>query len=233
MSECKLGVIGGMGPYATAKFMENITLHTKASKDQDHLDMVILNHCKMPDRTKSIESGNSKELLDHFREALKILEYAKVDHIAIPCNTSHFYYDEIQEMTRIPIINMIDETCKKIAEDSPGAEIVVMGTDGTVKSGVYEKHAKKRGLQSVPLDKDQQKIVMDTIYNMKENKVIFSQEFNQLIDWFIYKNIKVILACTELSSLEIPTGLKEHTLDAMDVLMKESVLRCKKEWIDL
>ncbi len=233
MSECKLGVIGGMGPYATAKFMENITLHTKASKDQDHLDMVILNHCKMPDRTKSIESGNSKELLDHFREALKILEYAKVDHIAIPCNTSHFYYDEIQEMTRIPIINMIDETCKKIAEDSPGAEIVVMGTDGTVKSGVYEKHEKKRGLQSVPLDKDQQKIVMDTIYNMKENKVIFSQEFNQLIDWFIYKNIKVILACTELSSLEIPTGLKEHTLDAMDVLMKESVLRCKKEWIDL
>ena len=232
MSEFKLGVIGGMGPYATAKFMENITLHTKADIDQDHLDMVVLNHCKMPDRTQTIESGDSTLLLSHFKEALSILEFAKVDHIAIPCNTSHYYYDDIQSMTDIPIINMIDETIKKIADETPAAKIVVMGTDGTVKSGVYDKYAKKRGLYSVPLDSKQQKIVMDTIYNMKNNKVIFSQEFNQLIDWFIYKNIKVILACTELSSLEIPTGLKERTVDAMDVLMKESVSRCKKEWVE-
>lgn len=50
---------------------------------------------------------------------------------------------------------------------NPGAEIVVMGTDGTVKSGVYEKYAKKRGLKSIPLNNEQQQIVMDTIYNMK------------------------------------------------------------------
>ena len=193
MSECKLGVIGGMGPYATAKFMENITLHTKAAKDQDHLDMVVLNHCKMPDRTQSIESGNSEPILSHFKEALSILEFAQVDQIAIPCNTSHYYYDDIQSMTKIPIINMIDETCRKIADTNPGAEIVVMGTDGTVKSGVYEKYAKKRGLISIPLNDQQQKIVMDTIYNMKNNKVIFSQEFNQLIDWFIFKNIQEII----------------------------------------
>lgn len=233
MSECKLGVIGGMGPYATAKFMENITLHTKAAKDQDHLDMVVLNHCKMPDRTQSIESGNSEPILSHFKEALSILEFAQVDQIAIPCNTSHYYYEDIQSMTKIPIINMIDETCRKIADTNPGAEIVVMGTDGTVKSGVYEKYAKKRGLISIPLNDQQQKIVMDTIYNMKNNKVIFSQEFNQLIDWFIFKNIQVVLACTELSSLEIPTGLKNRTLDAMDVLMRESVSRCGKEWVDI
>ena len=88
-------------------------------------------------------------------------------------------------------------------------------------------------MKSIPLNNEQQQIVMDTIYNMKNNKVIFSQEFNQLIDWFIFKNTQVVLACTELSSLEIPTGLKTRTLDAMDVLMRESVSRCGKEWVEI
>lgn len=231
MSQCKLGVIGGMGPYATAKFMEGIISHTKADKDQDHIDMVVLNHCKMPDRTKTIEEGTVAVLLAHFKEALSILEFSKVDQIAIPCNTSHYYYDEIQAMTQIPIINMIDETCKHIADLYPGEKIAVLATDGTVNSGVYEKYGKKRGLISVPLEKFEQKIVMDTIYNMKNKKVIHSDEFNKILEYYIENKIHVILACTELSSLVIPHELKNKTIDAMDILMKESVTRCKKEWI--
>lgn len=59
----KLGVIGGMGPEATAYFYEEVIRHTKADCDQDHLDMTILSHASMPDRTKAIQTGESRKLL--------------------------------------------------------------------------------------------------------------------------------------------------------------------------
>ena len=231
MSDCVLGVIGGMGPYATAKFIENITKHTKASKDQEHLNMVVLNHCSMPDRTETIMSGEKEELLTHFKEALKILEFANVDAISIPCNTSHYFINDIQEMTNIPIINMIDETCKYITENYSGKEIVVLATQGTIKSRIYEKYAKKWGIKIKSLTENQEKIVMDTIYDMKNKKIIESPTFNQLVYGFMKEDLLVVFACTELSSLELPDAMEGHIVDAMTVLMKESVERCGKEWI--
>ena len=65
-----LGVIGGMGPEATAYFYEEVIAHTRALKDQDHIDMVILSHASMPDRTGAINSGEHDELLAAIRSAL-------------------------------------------------------------------------------------------------------------------------------------------------------------------
>ena len=233
MSNLVLGVIGGMGPFATAKFMENIILHTKATCDQEHLNMVVLNYCKMPDRTQVIQSGESEELLSHFKKALAILECSNVHTIAIPCNTSHYFYDEIQEMTSIPIINMVEETCKELAQDSLNHTIAVLGTDGTLKSGIYNKYAKKHGLNTLTLTPSQQTLIMDTIYNVKNHNIFSAPKFNNLVKEIISQNIPVILACTELSSLELPDELKKYTVDAMDILTKLSIRRCEKEWIEI
>ena len=105
---------GGMGPQATAIFMERVIQHTKAKCDQDHIDMVVLNHASLPDRTDAVRSGQGGAFLEEVRQDFKLLELARVANIAIPCNTSHYYYQEMQRMTRIPIIHMVDETIRRI-----------------------------------------------------------------------------------------------------------------------
>ena len=112
----KLGVIGGMGPEATAYFYEEVIRHTKADCDQEHLDMTILSHASMPDRTKAIQSGECDPLLQAMEGDLKVMEAAGAEHIAIPCNTSHYFYDQIQAMTEIPIIHMPRETVRYAKE---------------------------------------------------------------------------------------------------------------------
>ena len=59
-----LGIIGGMGPEASCYFYENVIAHTKAEKDQEHIDMVLLSHASMPDRTEAIRTGDDTHLIN-------------------------------------------------------------------------------------------------------------------------------------------------------------------------
>src|SRR5699024_5523262 len=124
-------VIGGMGPEATAYFYEEVIRHTKADCDQDHLDMTILSHASMPDRTKAIQTGESRKLLQAMAEDIRIMEAVGAANLAIPCNTSHYFYDQIQEMTDIPIIHMPRETIRYAKSHYENVKrIGIMGTDG-------------------------------------------------------------------------------------------------------
>ena len=76
--------------------------------------MVILNHATMPDRTKSIQSGKLEGLLNGLTEDAKTLELCGADYIAIPCNTSHVLIRQLQENTRLPVINMIEAAVRKV-----------------------------------------------------------------------------------------------------------------------
>lgn len=230
MSEKKLGVIGGMGPLATVRFFERIVNHTKANKDQEHIDILISNHASLPDRTGVIKNKDYNIFLDEIKKDIEIMNFSKVDNIAIPCNTSHYFYEEMQAMTDIPIINMIDETCRYIAENKTSKKIVVLGTSGTIETGVYPKYAKKHGLESVVLDKEFMDISMETIYNVKNHMILDSEKFNEILNFYKDNDVKVILACTELSCLNIPENLRENTVDAMDILIKKSIEYSNKDY---
>ena len=96
----KLGIIGGMGPLATSLFMKKIIENTYANKDQDHIDIIISNHSTLPDRTQVIKNGNPELFLNMIKEDIDIMEFSKVENIAIPCNTSHYFFKDIQKMTK-------------------------------------------------------------------------------------------------------------------------------------
>ena len=89
----KLGIIGGMGPLATQLLYKEITEKTDASCDQEHIDMIILSHAKMPDRTEAIRSGNTDGIKRLLLNDAKFLEKNGMGAIAIPCNTSHYFWD--------------------------------------------------------------------------------------------------------------------------------------------
>ena len=92
----KLGVIGGMGAEATSYYYDQVVRHTAAACDQEHIDMVVLSKSTMPDRTLAIKTGEHAELLATMKECAQALERLGCAHIAIPCNTSHYFYDQIQ-----------------------------------------------------------------------------------------------------------------------------------------
>ena len=227
MESKKLGVIGGMGPQATSVFFEKVIENTAAERDQDHIHMIILNHSTLPDRTKVILEGRGDLFLDAVANDLKLLELAGVSNIAIPCNTSHYFYDEMQQMTSVNIIHMVDETVKEIHDRFGGsAKVGILATNGTVSSGIYRKSCEKYGMTLHEPDAEMQSKVMDIIYNdVKGQKNVDPKKLESLIHRLVYEEQCkcVILACTELSCIELDGFYKECSIDAMEVLVNRSI----------
>lgn len=231
----KLGVIGGMGPEATSFFYARVIARTKAECDQEHIDMVILSHATMPDRTQAILSGAKDEFLKAIKKDTSALEMLGVSNIAIPCNTSHYFLDEIQASTKVPIINMIEESVRAVIAEYPQTKkIGIMGTDGTIKSGIYDRVCQKYGVSSAIPPEKIQKNVMSLIYDdIKKGKTGDTKKFDQAYNSLMKQECDaIILACTELSVFKEYNRVPENCIDAMDILVKESILRSGAEYIE-
>lgn len=177
----KLGVIGGMGAEATSYYYDQVVRHTAAACDQEHIDMVVLSKSTMPDRTLAIKTGEHAKLLATMKECAQALESLGCAHIAIPCNTSHYFYDQIQSFTKVPIIHMPRESVRYALAGAvmgecefdpnlsmpaePVHKIGIMGTDGTVGAGVYGRECEAAGVEVVYPSEKRQNDVMSLIYD--------------------------------------------------------------------
>lgn len=227
-----LGVIGGMGPLATQLFYKMVIERTDAHKDQEHINMVILNHATMPDRTEAIMKGTLDDLLRRLREDAETLEKAGADYIAIPCNTSHVVIEELQAQTGIPIINMIRITAEKIRRKyGEGARVGIMGTDGTIRIGLYQKECSACGLIPVIPTPENQKLVMKLIYDgIKDGGSIDYDDFEAVEMQLREEQCDcVIMACTELSCFKEQFQLSDYFVDAMEEMAEEAIRLCGKE----
>jgi len=227
MKDKSLGIIGGMGPKATAVFFDKIIDRTDADHDQEHIDMIILNHATIPDRTNVIASGNSSPFLHAIAKDFALLERAGAANIAIPCNTSHYFFNEMQAMTSIPIINMVDETLSNIyARYGSGCRVGILATNGTINTGVYAKGCETYNMQLVEPNEGMQRQVMDIIYtDVKSHNNCDPAKLEALIDQLIhtYECQCVILACTELSCITLSEQHASYSIDAMEVLVERSI----------
>lgn len=230
----KLGVIGGVGPAASGFYYSGVTAHTLAERDQDHIDIIMLSHATLPDRTAAIESGDDAELVRLLQEDVKTLERLGVANIAIPCNTSHCFYDRIQAATNVPVIHMVRESVAYAVQHfHPVRKIGIMGTDGTIGTGIYDEECKKLSVEAVHPSSEMQKKVMYIIYDeIKSGKRGSEALFNE-----VYNELKgngcdvVILACTELSVYKQYHQVPKDCLDAMDVLIRESIVRSNAQYV--
>ena len=110
-----LGVLGGMGPLATQLFYRMVVEKTDAGSDQEHINMIILNHATVPDRTVAIMNNDFEEILEMLVEDAKYLEAGGADVIAMPCNTAFAIFDQLQSSINTPIINMIEAAAEQAA----------------------------------------------------------------------------------------------------------------------
>lgn len=105
-----LGILGGLGPMATVYFYEMLTEHTRVSCDQEHINIIISSRATTPDRTAYILGKSKENPLPVMVEEAHRLVSAGADVIVLPCNTAHYFYDELSRATGVPIINIITET---------------------------------------------------------------------------------------------------------------------------
>jgi aspartate racemase len=227
METKSLGVIGGMGPKATSVFFEKVIDNTVAGRDQDHLDMVILNHATLPDRTNIILNGNDELFLEAIQKDFNLLEKANVSNIAIPCNTSHFFYEKMLEMTDINIINMVDETVKEIyLKYGKDTKVGILATSGTIRTDIYKVGCEKYNMQLHTPTEELQSQIMNIIYNDIKGALDVDASGIETIISELVQNENcsiVILACTELSCIKLREDIAKYCIDAMDVLVNRSI----------
>jgi aspartate racemase len=231
----KIGVIGGMGPAASALFYRMTVEHTKAARDQDHIDMILLSHASMPDRTEALLGGRRAELLALLLADARALERCGAGAIAIPCNTSHALADEIGAGIGIPLIHMPAEAARECAESLAArpARVAVLATDGTARTGVYQRELEKYGIEPWLPPADVQRLVMKLIYDgVKGGGGVDFKDVRTIEDALSRADCAVaLLACTELSVLKERLGLPAFYIDAMLSLARRAILFAGKEYI--
>ena len=227
-----IGILGGMGPEATAELFFRIIRATPAKRDQDHLRIVIDNNPEIPDRTEAILRGGPSPLPELIKTGLN-LEKAGADFIIIPCNTAHYYLDEMAKSLRIPILNMIKLTAEKIHGEHPEIKRVgLIATEGTVKSGIYGRSLSSLEIDVLaPSDKLQTDVTMAIYWHIKSGDL----EKGRKIIHSVGRRLDaegaeaVICGCTEVSLVLKDGDLPIPVVDPLQILAKAAVTRASSK----
>ncbi len=224
-----LGILGGVGPMATAYFMQCVIKKTPAERDQDNIPMIVFNDPQIPDRTAYILDHSQANPLPELEKVVAWLEHAGADYIAIPCNTAHYFYDPIVEAANVPVLNIMKETAARIlATAGAGSSVGLLATSGTIESGVFQDYLSEALLNVVvPTKQEQDEVVMPLIYErIKKNLPYDATAFLEVARRLHEEEgcETVIVGCTELSVVYQDLDDKPaYLVDAMDVLADRCV----------
>jgi aspartate racemase len=202
----RLGILGGMGPAASAEFITRLIQQTPATRDQDHIPFVLWNEPRIPDRSTSMRNGDDNPL-PYLIDGVQALKYTGCDLIVIPCNTAHFWHHELVKL-HVPIIHIVDSVADALRDvNVVNTKIGIMGTQATVEFGLYQYMLTKLGWDCiVPTKEEMDTSVQPSIDLIKSGKV----EQARLMLMTVVKSLiergakAVVLGCTE-----IPLAVKE------------------------
>lgn len=228
MNDKIIGIIGGMGPEATADLYMKIIKETKVKEEQEHFRVIIDSNTKIPDRTRAIlEKGESP--VNAIVETANTLGKAGVDIGCMPCITAHYFFDEVQSQVPFKIINALEELNLYLKNNYPNIKnIGILATTGTVKTGLFNKYLTDFNI-IYPDEDTQSKKVMEAIYGEsgikkgntgKENLNLLVEATEELVD----KGAKLIIGgCTEITLVLKPYNIDKPLIDPMDVVAKSIV----------
>lgn len=225
-----LGVLGGLGPMATAYYLELMIKMTDAATDQEHLQSIVMNFPTVPDRTAYILGRSEESPLAPMVALGQQLKAMGAGVIATPCITAHYFHQDLQEGIGLPMIHGIECIARQLAEGGI-TRVGLMATDGTVQSGIFQRQVEEKGIELILPDAEGQAAVMRLIYDqVKAGKQPELGLFESVKEQLRSKGAQVVvLGCTELSMLKKEFSLGDGILDALEVLAQESVTACGKQ----
>jgi len=216
-----LGALGGMGPLASAHFMLRLTLLTPAARDQDHIPTVLWSDPRVPDRTKG-RLGGGPDPLPFLLRGIAGLRRAGCGAIAIPCNTAHGWYEEMQAEAACPILHIVDAAASELSRlGVAGGLIGVMGTQGTLDMRLYQDRLGRLGWDCLTPTQDQmQRLITPAIALVKTNRV--AEAYAPLAEAMQSLSARgaaaVVLGCTE-----IPLGLQAGPVETLGVTLVDTI----------
>jgi len=195
-----LGVLGGMGPLATVDFLRKLIEETPAQRDEDHIPVIAYSVPQIPERPAAI-AGHGPSPLPAMLEGIRTLKDAGAIAIAIPCNTAHFWYDDLVREGGLPVIHIADAALDELEiKRIDGRTVGLIATKGTLAAGFFQERLAARDYQSiVNSEHDIDELVLPAIVHVKRNELSAA---TALLETAIGKLTNdgasgVILACTE------------------------------------
>ena len=159
-----IGILGGMGPEATVYFFNLIVKHTAASKDQDHIKVLVWNDPTIPPRTVAIR-GFGPSPLPRLLAGVKVLEQGGAGLIVMPCITAHYFAAEIAARSKVPFINLLEESLRAAKKRIPGlVKAGLIASAGTVESRLFHEPFEKNGIEIMTPKPAEQRAVMEAIF---------------------------------------------------------------------
>jgi aspartate racemase len=200
-----VGVLGGMGPHATAAFFQTLLNITPAKKDWDHLRVIIDDNPHIPSRTRHLLHGEPSPV-PGMLESCRRLERYPVDLIALPCNSAAVFIPQLRSEVGVPILNIIEITANALASNHAGVErVAVLGGYVTYKMQSYKPFLEAHGNKLVDHDSEIQEQIERQIESLK-----LGQSNDSHREWALsltgdlktkFDAQAIIFACTEFGCL--------------------------------
>ncbi len=219
-----LGVLGGMGPLASAHFMARLTLLTPATRDQDHIPAVLWSDPRVPDRVAA-RAGTGPDPLPALLRGVTGLEAAGCGAIAMPCNTAHGWIGGMRAATRLPILDIIDATVAELVRQGiPHGPVGLMGTAATLEMRLYQDRLQSLGWVCLtPGAAEMAELVTPAIAAVKANQIATATPLLATMAERLYQRgaAAVVLGCTEIPLALTTAGFP--LIDTIDALARASI----------
>jgi len=213
-----VGVLGGMGPLATADFYAKLVRLTPARADQDHLRVVIDSNPKIPDRTAAL-TGEGPDPTPALVATARALVRAGAELIAIPCNSAHAFLSAVRQGVTVPVLDMVDEVAAAVAALDPAPRAIgLLAASGTLRAGLYQRALAARRIGLVEPTPDEQEAVMAVIRAVKTGDLApgVRERARESAGKLIERGAEaLVLGCTELplvlGSQDVPVPVFDST----------------------
>ena len=194
-----IGILGGMGTQAGLDFCNKLAKLNRGKSDQNYPIFLLYNKSNIPDRKQNLK--NYSKVLKSLIIGCKFLQKNKCKFISIPCNTAHYWYEDLKMKIKIPILNMPKIVYENALRNcSKSSKIGLLATETTIKTGIYKKYFEKKYDLIIPQKNLQTKCVNKSIKLVKMGKTKEAEKaIKPAVNYLLKKKCKkIILGCTEL-----------------------------------
>jgi len=225
-----LGVLGGMGPAAGAEFLRLLTILSPATRDQDHVPVILLSDPQVPDRTEAL-LRHGEDPTPRLRENLLKLASWGADLLAVPCNTAHAFIDRFSDSLPVPLVHIVEETLAEAVAKNPASGWLV-ATEGTLESRIYQNRALAREFNLLLPSPAEQAEVNGIIRLVKGNRLEEAgKSFRSLAEALWERSdVPILTACTETPLAYQAAGLpREMTVSSLEALARGALRELRNQ----
>lgn len=223
--EMTVGIMGGLGPEATADFFSKLIAATPAASDQDHLHILIDNNPKVPNRHLAIR-GESPSVGPDLVAMARRLEEAGANFVVMVCNTAHAWTGDIRAAISIPFISVIEEVVDHIASTYAACPVGLMAADGCLEAELYQDALKAKGFEPVLWEKDKLERFMALVFRIKagERDDAMGPEMAALAEDLASRGASLIISgCTEIPLALDEADVHVPLISSSDLLVQRTI----------